>query len=84
MLQWSIPFLIKKSVSLVDKSTCGGAVKNEIISHQKLAEELRKPFIRKFNKTNAHSSFIESVWGTDLADVQLVSKFDKRFRLMCY
>ena len=53
LLQCSIAFLIKKSVSLVNKSTSGGAV-NEIISHQKLGKELHKPFIRKFNKTKVH------------------------------
>ena len=31
-----------------------------------------------------HSSFIENIWCTDLADVQLISKFDKGFRsLLC-
>ena len=30
------------------------------------------------------SSFIQNIWCTDLADVQLISKFDKGFRsLLC-
>ena len=33
-----------------NKKTSGGAVKNEIISYKKLANELHKPIIRKFEK----------------------------------
>ena len=33
-----------------DKKTCGGAIKNEIISNKELAGKLHKPIIRKFNK----------------------------------
>ena len=57
----------------------GGAVKSEIVQNQKLAEELHKPIIRKFEKRKLHSSFIDNVWGADLADMQLISKFDKGF-----
>ena len=47
-------------------------------------EELHKPIIRKFNKRKVHSSFIDNIWGEDLADMQLISKFNKRFRfLLC-
>ena len=42
LLQWFINFLIKKS--------SGGEIKNEIMSNKELAEELHKPFIRKFEK----------------------------------
>ena len=31
-----------------DKETAYGAIKNEIISNKELAEEIRKPIIRKF------------------------------------
>ena len=31
-----------------------------------------------------HSSFIDNIWGADLDDMQLTSKFDKGFRfLLC-
>ena len=33
-----------------------------------LAEELHKPIIRKFNNRKVHSTFIDNIWGTDLAD----------------
>ena len=49
-----------------------------------LANEIHKPIIKKFNKRKAYSSFKDNIWGVDLADVQLLSKFNKRFRfLLC-
>ena len=67
-----------------DKKTSGRTIKNEIISNKELAEELHKPIIRKFNKRKVHSPFIDNIWGTDLADMQLISKFNKEFRfLLC-
>ena len=44
---------------------------------EELAEELYKPIIRKFKKTKVHSFFIENIWDADLADMQLISKFNK-------
>ena len=50
-----------------------------------LADELHKPIIRKFNKRKVYSSFKDNIWGVDLADMQLLSKFNKGFRfLLCY
>ena len=37
-----------------------------------------------FNKRKVHSSFINNIWGADLADIQLISRFSKEFRfLLC-
>ena len=47
------------------------------MSHQRSAEELRKLIIRKFKKRKVHSIFIDNIWGADLADMQLISKFNK-------
>ena len=44
--------------------------------NKELAEELHKPNIRKFKKRKVHSSFIDSIWGADLADIKFVSKFN--------
>ena len=33
----------------------------------KLANELHKPIIRKFNKRKVYSSFKDNIWGADLA-----------------
>ena len=67
-----------------DNKSPGGAIKRETISNQQSTEELHKPIIRKFGKRKVHSSFTDNIWGTDLADMQLISKYDKGFRfLLC-
>ena len=49
-----------------------------------LANELHKPIIKKFNKRKVHSLFKDNIWGVDLADMQLLSNFNKGFRfLLC-
>ena len=54
------------------------------MQNQKLAEELHKPIIRKFEKGKVQSSFIDNIWGTDLPDMQLISKFNKGLQfLLC-
>ena len=51
---------------------------------QKLAKELHKPIIRKFKKRTVYSGFKDNIWGADLADMQLINKFNKGFRfLLC-
>ena len=60
-----------------DKKTSGSGIKNENMSDQQLAEELGKPIIRNFKKRKVHSSFIDNTWGADLADMELISKFNK-------
>ena len=47
-----------------------------------LAEKPHKPIIRIFKKLKGHS--IDNIWGADLADMQLISKFDKVFRFLLY
>ena len=47
------------------------------------ADELHKPIIKKFKKRKVYSSFRDSIWGVDLADMQLLSKFNKGFRFLC-
>ena len=56
----------------------GGTAKNENTSNKELAEELHKPTIRKFEKRIEHSPFIDNIWGADLADMQLIRKFNKK------
>ena len=53
-------------------------IKIEIMPNQHLAKELHKPIIRKFEQWKVHSSFIYNIWGADLADMQLLSKYNKR------
>ena len=55
-----------------------------ISQHEQLTEELHKPIIRKFKKRKVYYPFKDNIWGADLADMQLVSKFNKGFRfLLC-
>ena len=54
-----------------DKSESGVA-NNEIKQNLQLAEELHKPIIRKFKKRKVYSGFKDNIWGTDLADIQLI------------
>ena len=60
-----------------DKNSSGRTAKNESISNKELAEELHKAIIKKFQKRKVHLSFIDNIWGADLADMQLISKFRK-------
>ena len=75
-------FFDKKSALLRHKSASGIGIKNENISNKELAEELHKPIIRKFKKWKLYSSFIDNIWGADLADRQLISKFNKGIRFL--
>ena len=60
------------------------ATKNENMLNEELAEELHKPIIRKFKKRKANSSFKDNICGTKLADMQLISKFNKGIHfLLC-
>ena len=63
-----------------DRKTVGSGVNENI----KLANELHKPIIRKFNKRKVYSSFKDNIWGADSADMQLLSKFNKGIKyLLC-
>ena len=62
-----------------DKKTAGSGIKS-MPQNEQLAEELHKPIIRKFKKRKVYSAFKDNIWGVDLADMQLISKFNKGFR----
>ena len=57
------------------KSKESGIVTNE--PNYQLANELHKPFIRKFKKRKVYSSIRDNTWGVDLADMQSLSKYNK-------
>ena len=59
-----------------DKKSSGSGLANNNENIQ-LANELHKPVIRKFNKRKVYSSFKDDIWGVDLVDMQLLSKFNK-------
>ena len=50
----------------------------------RLVDELHMSIIKKFEKRKVYSLFRDNIWGTDLADMQLLSKFNKGYRfLLC-
>ena len=62
-----------------DKKWLGsGAVKSKNILNEQLAEELYNLIIRKFKNRKVHSSFMENILGADLADMQLIIKFNNK------
>ena len=66
-----------------DKKSAGSGV-NMHANNEKLAEELDKPIIKFFLKRTVCSRFKDNIWGADLADIQLIGKFNKGFRfLLC-
>ena len=75
---------MEKSTSLTDKFAKGSGINNEIKQNEQLAEELHKPIIKKIKKRTVYSSFKDNIWGADLADMQLISTFNKGPRfLLC-
>ena len=67
-----------------NKKSKGAGIKNKIKENQQLAKELHKPIIRKFKKRKVYSSFKDNIWGVDLADMLLISKYNKGIRyLLC-
>ena len=72
-----------------DKKVAGSSVNidanKSAFNNEKLAEESHKPIIRKLKKKRTvYSGSKDNVWGSDLTDMQLLSKFKKRFRfLLC-
>ena len=56
----------------------------QITKLNKIYKELHKPIIKNFKIITVYSGFKENIWGADLADMQLISKFNKGFRfLLC-
>ena len=68
-----------------NKTSCDGASESKIILNQQLAGELHKPIIEKVKKQEVYSSFKENICGPDLADMQLISKYNKGLKyIVCY
>ena len=72
-----------------DKKLLTHKKKQELILNKKLkkkkkelAKELCKPIFGKFPKGKVYSSFIGNIWGANLANLQLISKFVKEIRFL--
>ena len=45
---------------------------------------MHKAIIKNFKKRTVYSEFKNNIWGTDLADMQIISKFNQGFKfLLC-
>ena len=68
----------------LEKKSKGSGVNIPLEFNEQLAEELHKPIIRNLKKRTVYSGFKDNIWGADLADMQLISRFKKEFRfLLC-
>ena len=63
-----------------DKKFSGSGVNNQIKQNEQLTEKLYKPIIKKIKRRSVYSSFKDNVWGVDLGDIQVISKFNKEIR----
>ena len=67
-----------------DKKLKGSGFNTEVKRNEQLAKELHKPIIRSLKKKQFIRDLKIIFGGTDLADMQLISKFNKEFRfLLC-
>ena len=64
-------FLIKRLL------VCTGINSNSDSENQQLAEEMEKPVISKFEKHKVYLCFKGDILGADLADMELISKYNK-------
>ena len=46
------------------------------MSNQQVTEELNKPVIINFEKQKVHLSFVDKIWSADLADMQIIKRFN--------
>ena len=65
-------------------SKVSGSGAKLIPENEQLANELHKPIIRKFEKRKVYSTVKDNIWGIDLADMQLLSKYNKGIRFLLY
>ena len=69
-----------------DKKSEGSGAKHVntklIPQNEQLADELHKPIIKKFKKRKVYSAFKDNIWAVDLADTQLLSRYNKGIRFL--
>ena len=71
-----------------DEKSKGSGVKHIntklIPQSQQLAKERHKPITSKFKNRKVYSAFKDNLWAADLADMQLLSRYNKGIRfLLC-
>ena len=63
-----------------DKKSSGSVFATE--PNYQLANELHRQIIRKFERQKVYSSFRDNIWGVDLADMQSLSKYNRRIKYL--
>ena len=90
--QRGLPSMVYKyfdsKIAWPEKKSKGGGAKHVNTKltpqNQQLAEELDQPIIKKFVKRKVHAAIKDNIWGADLADMQLLSRYNKGIRfLLC-
>ena len=71
--------LVSMVYEIFDNKTPGSGIKS-VPQNDQLAEELHKPITRKFKKRKVYSAFKDNIWGADLSDMQLISKWVVRLK----
>ena len=67
---------------IFDKKSGGSGVATE--PNYELANKLRRQIIRNFKRRKVYSSFRNNIWGTDLVDMESLSKSNKGIKyLLC-
>ena len=70
----------------LNKKSKGSGVNTHLnksaFNNEQLAKELPKPIIKTFKKRTLYSGSKDYIWGADLADMQLISKFNNGFRFL--
>ena len=75
--------LTSMAYKFFDSKVSGSGAKL-IRENEQLANELHQPIITEFKKREVYSAFKDNIWGADLADMQLLSKYNKGIRfLLC-
>ena len=67
-----------------NKSASGDDMKNENMSNQESVKELNNSVIKNIQKRKVHLLFIDNMLDADLADMQIISKFNNGIRFLLY
>ena len=65
-----------------DKKFSGRGANMPLEFNEELAKELHNTIIRKFKKRTVFSGSKDNIWGANLTDMHLISKFNKGFRFI--
>ena len=64
--------MVSNFINERSKNVLGSGIENK-----QLAEELHKLIIKNFKRIKVYSSYKDNIWSVDLADMTLISKFNK-------